>query len=174
MTHNDYTTVNKIKLDSNNQLKFQKVVTSSGKYLGDIRTFVDSQDYTGHTKKGLRFTLGQLKKLKNITSNINITEVKKSGLKIDQFEISNSSTIVVQIKNNKYTNHNPLIDIRKHIETDDYIGFTKNGFRFPPEDLDEFNNKLTKLIKELEDQNDDSAESTEDSSMVSKLKDEMM
>lgn len=174
MATDDYMEVDKIELDSTNQLKFQKVVKKGGKDLGDIRTFVDTQDYTGHTKKGIQFTLEQLKNLKNITSKINITEEKKKGLKIDQFQQSDSSTIVIQIQNNKYTNHKPLIDIRTHVDSNDYIGFTKNGFRFSPEYLDDFNSKLNKLIRELEKETNDSSESTEDSSIVSEIKDEMI
>lgn len=173
MTSEEYVTIDEINLNSNNQLKFQKVVKNGSENLGDIRTFVDTQDYTGHTRKGLRFTLDQLRNLKDITSEINITEEKKKGAKIDQLKISDSSSVVIQIKNNKYTNHKPLIDIRKHIDTDDYIGFTKNGFRLPLEYLDEFNNKLSSLIKELEDETNQSSESAKDPSIISKIKDEM-
>ncbi len=174
MANNDYVEIDKIKLDSNHELKFQKVTINSEKCFGDIRTFVDTQEYTGHTKKGIRFKLEQLKALKDITSTITITKENKEGLKIDQFQLSESSTIVIQIQNNKYTNYNPLIDIRTHVDSSDYIGFTKKGFRFPLECLEDFNNKLNKLIDELEKETNDSSTSTENSSMVSKIKDEMI
>lgn len=174
MANNDYTTVDKIILDSSNQLEYQKVVINGKKVLGDIRTFVDSQDYTGYTKKGIQFTLKQLRDLKEITSKLKDIDEKEKSVKIDQINVSDSTTIVIQIQNNKYTNFKPLIDIRTHIDSENFTGFTKKGFRIPPDSLDEFNSKLNNLISEIENENNLPSESKEDSSMVSKLKKEMI
>jgi len=170
----EYTCIEKIQLTSSKELHFQLVDQNEEKYYGDIRRFVDSQSFTGYTKKGIQFTLEQLKSLKEILNSINEIGNMENASEIGSIPISDSNSLIIRFKKDKYTNNIPSIDIRKHVESSDYTGFTKDGFRFPLEHRDKFMNNLESLILEIEKRTNVNQESKDDSSKIDQVKENII
>jgi len=170
----EYTCIEKIQLTTSKELHFQLVDQNEEKYYGDIRRFIDSHSFTGYTKKGVQFTLEQLKSLREVLNNINEIENRENTFEIGSIPISDSNSLIIQFKKDKYTNNIPSIDIRKHVELSDYTGFTKDGFRFPLKHRDKFMNNLENLIFEIEKRTNANQKSKDDSSKIDQIKENII
>lgn len=159
------------------------MIVNNEKTFGDIRVFANSEEYSGPTKKSIQLRCEELKSLKNLIADIDGKNIDKRSLKIGELDRSKTSSVVIQIKNNKYTNFNEYLDVRIHVDSNDYTGFTKKGFRFNLELIENFNEKLDILIKQIEtgleesqrnnNKEDEFKGSGDESGILSKIKEEI-
>lgn len=132
------------------ELAFQ-LAELNGNFYGDIRQFCHSERYTGPTKHGLFFRLDQLKELRNLVGqNQDLIMDGKVEEKIGEIPYKNTSVAIISLVESTLDDHPVCIDIREHVNSSQYAGFTRKGFRIATSQLDEFLQGLDILVAQLE------------------------
>ncbi len=133
------------------ELVFQKVDIGQNIY-GDVRQFVHSEKYTGPTQKGLlvdKFTLEKI--IDALVNNKNKILNATAEENIETLKYKNNSLIIISLRESTLDNNPVCVDIREYLKSAKYEGFTKRGFRFSKDQIDEFVEGCIRLINILED-----------------------
>jgi len=162
--------VGKIELSKSKSLHFMITEINYVDKFAQIRIYVESAKYTGYIKKGIVLSRKQLKKLMDILSNDNLN-VMKGNEQIGIIDNGIGSSIIIRVVHDEYTKFKPRIDIRQYVRTENYEGWTKNGFRFNTENVGQIVQYLENIHRELQEQRSTIIDEAE-SSIIKKLYDE--
>lgn len=127
--------IGRIILGSSAELVFS-IYTRSGQSYASVRKFQTTGRYTGPTKSGIMLRLDCLEEV--------MSELKRFRKKISQFregevgrvKKSRDSEMVIQVVESSSGSGVYRLDIREHIDSDTYQGWTKKGIRFDFDKLD--------------------------------------
>jgi len=114
------TPIVELKLNPNRKVR-SALTDEHGKFGIDIREYVESESFTGYTKKGVRIPValwGDCRR--ELSSDL-------EGLKFE-LELSESESIFIQYKNDKWGEG---IDFRTYLKLPTYEGYSKKGLRLP-------------------------------------------
>jgi len=141
--------VNSIIINDTIEIVFSLWEVGTNK-LGDIRKHVHTQKYIGPTRGGITISYDLLRKLIEILREKRV-EIQR-GKKVEELSRirkNPSSYLVVSLVESTLDDHPVCVDIREYIETNNYNGPTKKGFRFPVSLFSEFLEGCEQLVEVL-------------------------
>lgn len=130
---NEQDLVGTIPLGKNRELHF--LVTSfRGKLITHIREYLKTPGYTGYTRRGIVFNTNTLESIINMLNGLPSTQNINYEQEIGKISKNSITDIVVRLIKQKEIYY---LDIREHIRSDNYEGWTKKGVRIPLKAYDE-------------------------------------
>lgn len=133
-----------------------KVVFSTdeigGKIVASIRIFLESENYSGPTTRGLALTLDTLEEIVKNIDEINLPDLKKieEDKTFAKILVNNFKSIVIHLTHYK---GKAKLDIREFYTSKSYTGFGKKGIGIPISKIADFKNNLKELYKTAEAEN---------------------
>jgi hypothetical protein len=144
----DSNTVGEVGLGPTTRLVFS-ISNRSGQRFAHVRKFADTARYSGPTPSGFTIAGDQLSHLVAILRGLAGSVPAAGQSQLGIVRKNKSGEFRVQLVCPDDDMPLPSIDIREHVTTASYVGFTKKGIRFPwdklPEILNQFEVQLAAL-----------------------------
>jgi len=141
-----------VALDDQRELWFYTYHLGKRRLAG-VRIYASSEKYSGPTKSGFDMTLEQLEALLPMLTRLS-REVEE-GLVVPPVEFGRipagkDSEWIVQVLEGQALSEVFYLDIRKHVTSESYVGFTKKGLRVELDWIDALVANLPALCESLE------------------------
>ena len=130
----------------------------------DIRQYVNTKQYSGPTKKGVRFSRVHINDFLSILSLVSAIESNTEKLLIE-INDRQDEPIKIRLVNDSYTKGKTIIDIRRYCTKSQYVGWSYKGIRLEFNSYKQLTDILQQSVGEEELSKDHSSEYKEDLSM---------
>ena len=130
--------VGEIKISNIGRIVFS-VEEWKGKYGLDIRTFIDTSNYSGPTQKGIRLHKNAVNRLIPIIGQLTDYHELREDIVIGKVAKDFDTDFVVQITN---FSGSTKLDIREQVTSKKGVFYTAKGISIPIDRLDEFKELL--------------------------------
>jgi len=134
-----------IKTQRNAEVKFYIDRFRNNLY-ANIREFIDSKNYKGPTRKGVKLNFNELTEIFEKTKDLSLTDPEIKDKEILRLNKNSQKDIVIKAADYK---GKVGLDIREWLKTPEYQGWTKNGVRFETVNFDKFKELVSAMYGEF-------------------------